>query len=126
MEVFNKDGAKFQIGVIESKDKFKSMFTHNQLQYGHQGQFFLDMVRSSAMISKADGESSDGRALHRVLTPEEAIARAQHLTELAFQMMEVRGWSGFGPHIEDLVENTQQQAGFGVDELRRRSGQAQD
>lgn len=87
--------------ISESVDLIESTralgtFVHNKYMPNPKAMFAMDLMKHVGIVlGEPDGEDSAGRAKFRLATPEELVARAVAIADLAFATFEDENWLFF-------------------------------
>lgn len=88
--------------IVDQKKKFKPVMVHNKSHNSAIANFSMDIMKILVAQSNPDGETSSGHPKAKRLLPEEVVHEAIALAEIAFDLLEKKGWIVKVPSISDL------------------------
>ena len=102
-----------EVSVISPRDPPLSQAVFNERhKVITRGQYFAELVRSLMMTAVYTDVHVDGRQLCRNITPQEAVAKSEEVTQLLYEVLERRGWVLEMPALADLKTGAEVRTGF--------------
>jgi hypothetical protein len=78
------------------------LMIHDRYKLMPQGSLAVEIARTLAIAAVPEGESSKGEQLHRLMRPDEIVAKATAIAELVYADIEARGWVLEVPSLTEL------------------------